>query len=231
MKMQTLFCEVCKGVWERKPTPGTRPKTCSSECAAIRKKMLDQNYYQSNRAKILDQVSKYQEENKDAIKKYLRSYYEKHQEEIKTKSEKYRIENAEEVAKWQRDYRERNRDQLAKYFRDYAAKNKNKINAWSRSRRAREAGASEWEVLMRESLPDHFGWLCHICSGEIPKDVDRFHPLYLTMDHVIPLFHGGNHTLENVLPAHASCNKQKGAKLDGWQNIKPIIPEVLDGAD
>lgn len=86
-------------------------------------------------------------------------------------------------------------------------------------------GAEEWETITREDLVEVYGWTCHICAGAIPDDVGRYHPLYLTIDHVIPLVHGGNHTMENVMPAHSSCNKQKSAKLDGWQNIKPIINE------
>jgi 5-methylcytosine-specific restriction endonuclease McrA len=36
------------------------------------------------------------------------------------------------------------------------------------------------------------------------------HPLYLTIDHVIPLSKGGEHSPLNVQAAHATCNYSKG---------------------
>jgi len=33
-----------------------------------------------------------------------------------------------------------------------------------------------------------------------------------TIDHVIPLFSGGNNSMENIVPACTSCNSSKGKK-------------------
>ena len=227
--MQTLTCQICGKEWERKPTPGTRPKTCSPPCAAEWKKQLDRNYYQENRERIIENVSKYAEANKDKISEFHREYYLQHREKIKQKRKEYREENAEYISAWQLEYRRKNADKLAQYFRDYAAENKDKINAWGRSRHARVKGAKKWEVVTREDVTDKYGWDCHICKDPIPKDVDRLHPLYLNLDHVVPLAHGGDHLLSNLRPSHASCNKQKSAKLDGWENVKPIIMEESSG--
>ena len=227
--MQTLTCQICGKEWERKPTPGTKPKTCSPPCAAEWKKQLDRNYYQENREQIIENVSKYAEANKDKISEFHREYYLRHREKIKQRRKEYREENAEYISAWQLEYRRKNADKLAQYFRDYAAENKDKINAWGRSRHARVKGAERWEVVTREDVTDKYGWDCHICKDPIPKDVDRLHPLYLNLDHVIPLAHGGDHLLSNLRPSHASCNKQKSAKLDGWEGIKPILTEGING--
>lgn len=40
----------------------------------------------------------------------------------------------------------------------------------------------------------------------------------LTQDHLIPISKGGNHTVDNVVPACASCNTKKGSKcLSEWR--------------
>lgn len=48
--------------------------------------------------------------------------------------------------------------------------------------------------------------ICHICDEPVePRD--------LAFDHVVPVLHGGGHTVENVRVAHSRCNSAKGARL------------------
>jgi 5-methylcytosine-specific restriction endonuclease McrA len=56
----------------------------------------------------------------------------------------------------------------------------------------------QWDMICQEH-----GHLCHYCHQS----------RILTMDHVIPLSKGGNHTASNIVPACRSCNSHKGAKL------------------
>lgn len=58
-----------------------------------------------------------------------------------------------------------------------------------------------------------FGWTCNICRSDIdPKR--RFPDLMAaTVEHIIPLSHGGTHTWDNTAPAHAQCNFQKSDSL------------------
>jgi 5-methylcytosine-specific restriction endonuclease McrA len=49
---------------------------------------------------------------------------------------------------------------------------------------------------------DH--WKCHICLKIVTKK-------NWSIDHLIPLSKGGNHTYENVALAHRSCNSRRGA--------------------
>lgn len=51
-----------------------------------------------------------------------------------------------------------------------------------------------------------FLWIIkHLASGL--SDVS------LTMDHVIPLSRGGDHSIDNIVPSCFSCNASKGNKL------------------
>ncbi len=57
---------------------------------------------------------------------------------------------------------------------------------------------SEWEQIKREHK-----YRCYYCKK---KKV-------LTIDHVIPISKGGEHTKANVVPACISCNMRKGSKM------------------
>ena len=74
-----------------------------------------------------------------------------------------------------------------------------------------------WRVLFSK------GFNCGICGGLISLDDPRNEPLGLVFDHIIPVSKGGSHSYSNIQPAHFSCNSQKGAKVDGWQGIKPMV--------
>ena len=74
-----------------------------------------------------------------------------------------------------------------------------------------------WRVLFSK------GFNCGICGGMISLDAPRNEPLGLVFDHIIPVSKGGSHSYSNIQPAHFSCNGQKGAKVDGWQDIKPMV--------
>lgn len=52
---------------------------------------------------------------------------------------------------------------------------------------------------------------CHICGLPIPTWlVCSDHPLFGTIDHIVPKAAGGGDTAENRAPAHACCNQAKG---------------------
>lgn len=60
----------------------------------------------------------------------------------------------------------------------------------------------------RKHLVDKYGNTCHICVKPIESMAD------VTVDHVVPLSKGGADTLDNMRPAHAACNHEKGDKYE-----------------
>lgn len=74
-----------------------------------------------------------------------------------------------------------------------------------------------WRVLFSK------GFNCGICGGLISLDSPRTDPLGLVFDHIVPVSKGGVHNYSNIQPAHNSCNSQKAAMVDGWQDIKPMV--------
>ena len=78
-----------------------------------------------------------------------------------------------------------------------------------------------WRVLFSK------GFNCGICGGLISLDSPRTDPLGLVFDHIVPVSKGGAHRYSNIQPAHHSCNSQKSAKVDGWQDIKPMVKVMV----
>jgi hypothetical protein len=61
---------------------------------------------------------------------------------------------------------------------------------------------------------DRYGNICYLCGDEIDVSIDDHHdPMYLNIDHIVPISRGGRHTWDNVAPTHKRCNESKGAKL------------------
>ena len=61
------------------------------------------------------------------------------------------------------------------------------------------------------------GRRCYICGKETDfrdKRWGRFGPDFPTIDHVIPIKHGGTHSWGNVRLACGRCNAIKGAKYE-----------------
>lgn len=60
-------------------------------------------------------------------------------------------------------------------------------------------------------LGERDGWVCHICSKRVPKVAGTAEqPMGATVDHLIPIAHGGEHLWANVALAHRSCNISRG---------------------
>jgi 5-methylcytosine-specific restriction endonuclease McrA len=62
-------------------------------------------------------------------------------------------------------------------------------------------------------LVQRWGCVCYLCGDEV--SFDRSLPLRNrpSIDHVVPIFHGGEHSVENCRVVHFSCNSAKGAKM------------------
>lgn len=77
---------------------------------------------------------------------------------------------------------------------------------------------------IRKNLKDHIvskrvfmrdGLRCKICGKKLRMDKQVPHPLAPTIDHIIPLSKGGEHSYLNVRSAHFQCNTKRGANSTG----------------
>lgn len=67
--------------------------------------------------------------------------------------------------------------------------------------------------ISHEQVVREYGSDCHICNEPIDLTLSRTSKLGLTVDHLIPLSRGGTDTLDNLRPAHWTCNRRKSDKL------------------
>lgn len=77
-------------------------------------------------------------------------------------------------------------------------------------RRARKHLATVEPVSPRRVF-ERDGWMCGICHRPVPRGTVVPHPLAPTLDHIIPLSGGGDHSYSNTQCAHFICNVRKGA--------------------
>lgn len=61
------------------------------------------------------------------------------------------------------------------------------------------------------SVGERDGWCCHLCGKSVPKvGGSAYVPRGATVDHLVPIAHGGDHTWSNVALAHRFCNLSRG---------------------
>jgi 5-methylcytosine-specific restriction endonuclease McrA len=75
----------------------------------------------------------------------------------------------------------------------------------ARQRRAKLRGAAMVETIHNQRIFERDGWICQLCFKPVTPDD-------ASIDHVIPVAEGGNHTYQNLVTTHLSCNQRKGAR-------------------
>jgi 5-methylcytosine-specific restriction endonuclease McrA len=76
-------------------------------------------------------------------------------------------------------------------------------------RRALAAGCRVVEVFDRWEIFERDGWICQVCGRETTRDPDPYNPSSPTVDHIVPLAAGGEHSRANVRLACMGCNSAR----------------------
>jgi 5-methylcytosine-specific restriction endonuclease McrA len=79
-------------------------------------------------------------------------------------------------------------------------------------RRAREHGCHTIEDFDRLEIFERDAWTCYLCD-RLCVEPDPFNPAAATVDHVIPMTRGGQHTRANVRTACLGCNSSKSDRI------------------
>ena len=111
-------------------------------------------------------------------------------------------------AQWRLDNLERSRESK----RNWSSQNPDKTLATRHRRIARER-AMFVEDVDRMTLMERDSWTCKLCGLPIDSGLKFPHPLSQSIDHVMPVSKGGEHSYANTQAAHLNCNIRKGATL------------------
>lgn len=92
--------------------------------------------------------------------------------------------------------------------RRYRRRHPEKIRANGSVARARKRAAlverfDHCEIFERD------GWICQICGKQVDRERAWPHPQSPSLDHIVPLAKGGEHSRRNVQLAHLGCNWHK----------------------
>lgn len=104
------------------------------------------------------------------------------------------------------------RDCASEYSREWKRNNPDKVRENMHRRRARIHDAFIENVEM-SALLQRDGNTCQLCMLPVKLDAAFPDPHFPTVDHVIPLIRGGEHSYANTQVAHYLCNVQKGARM------------------
>jgi 5-methylcytosine-specific restriction endonuclease McrA len=77
-------------------------------------------------------------------------------------------------------------------------------------RRARKRGAQVVETIDPSRVFERDGFTCGLCGKRLAMGRSVPHPKAPTVDHIVPLANGGDHSYANVQAAHFICNSVKG---------------------
>lgn len=73
----------------------------------------------------------------------------------------------------------------------------------------RRSALGQCETFTLRDVAVRDGWCCHLCGKRVPNRQYAARPTDPTLDHLIPISDGGEHTLANVALAHNLCNTQR----------------------
>lgn len=190
---------------------GSSCKDCEKKQSKLyrennKKKLAEYNkkYYEENHERCLTVRSEWRNNNSE----YFKQYRNEHKEISKAYAENYYDENKEELNQYKNSWYIKNKDRIIIMRRVYKRNNRDKAQTWGNKRRTMKAKlehsftTNDWKTVMSE-----FNHECAYC-GEEKK---------LTQDHFIPLYSGGEFTINNVIPACINCNSSKSNKsFDVW---------------
>jgi len=169
----------------------------------------------------------------EAKRRYDAERYARNRKAVKERVAARLKDKLEEVREYRKKYRTANKDRLSQHDaaryqanrekRDAATKKWSARNPAARSeqrrrskkkhpdsqrdykkrRKARIRGAARVERFKAEEIYERDHWMCGICHKPILSGDE-------SLDHVVPVSKGGEHTRSNVRAAHFVCNRNRG---------------------
>lgn len=115
----------------------------------------------------------------------------------------------------------RNTARMQRYFEGYAERtgrpyvikrNPETRQRNSAERRARTRGARVGAPFTRQYIGERDSWQCALCGQPIDPTLKWPDPMSQSLEHIVPLALGGEHSSDNCTVAHLSCNSRGGTR-------------------
>lgn len=194
-----------------------------TECKSCRvKREKERRERDINATRARDRA--YRIENRDHINSLSRDRYHADPNAARAKRKRWVAENrAVAQESWKKQHAknaERNCARARAWYAENTERAKTRIYAWAKvnqerclgysaRRRARKSGADA-EIVNPLHVFERDGWICRLCQKPVDRTKKFPHPNSPSMDHIVPLVHGGPHRLSNLQCAHLRCNLVKG---------------------
>lgn len=186
--------------------------TLSKICTSCNIDMSILNFYNNKTTK--DSLSytckicakKYKEKNKDHINKLRVKRYKNNPKKYNLQSNKSHKKHRQDRLIKQRLYFKNNKDYFYVKNKKYRQENIDSILLRNRQRKLLLKNFPIIKQLEINQLLKEHEYKCFYCKIEVKRRVN------LHIDHKISLFCGGEHTINNLVPACKSCNLRKGIK-------------------
>ena len=143
--------------------------------------------------------------------KYASNYYLTNRITVNNRHRKYYQSHKTEVLQCHRKYEKTHKEETAKRHKKWRRANPGKGRAARHRHKARKNSGivekfSDREIFERDC------WICGICGKRVGKTLKHPHSRSASLDHIIPIVDGGDHTRKNVQLAHLRCNLSKQAR-------------------
>lgn len=222
LTLETKHCPKCGAVkpvtefHRRKTSPDGHVSHCKA-CRAIsadawraanleKAQAREAAYRAANPEKVRARTAAWVAANPERAKAGVAAWHVANAEKERVRSAAWRADHPDRVRERAAAYRTANKDRLITYNAAWSAANPDKVIARTQRHNARKRGAtiSDFTSQQWEELKEEYGSKCAYCGCT---------PDVLTMDHVVPLSRGGDHTESNIVPACKSCNSSKCDRL------------------
>lgn len=152
----------------------------------------------------------------DRIRANARARYAKDPTPKRQRGRRYLQEHPERKRVYNLLYRTQHAEDLRAYRRQWRHANPATIQAYQARRRAakRQAPRNDLTPVQWAEIKAAYDHRCVYCGKKFQR---------LTMDHIVPLSKGGEHTVSNVVPACRRCNSRKSAGAP----LVPVQPLLL----
>lgn len=200
-----------------KPEPN---RFCSHACVKAA-------HYEANKADYIARATA-QRDNPVYLAK-RKEYYEANRDKLAAKSKAWREANAEYARMTHKAYYEANKEARQAYYRGWVADPTNRQRVCDNARKWAEANPERVRAhkavrraLKREQTVEVFdpfevfdrdGWVCQLCSMPVDPQLKFPDRMSKSLDHIIPISRGGEHSRANTQLAHFGCNASKNDRM------------------